>query len=1081
MKKMKRILRFSFIFIAMILLSTGAVFSQGSTTGGLSGLIVDDGGPLPGATVIALHVPTGSEYATISNIQGNYILRNMKVGDNYQVTVSYVGFKDQVATDISITVGKNLDLDFELMESATELAGVDVVADPYDQFDANRTGAETNVNERAIKMLPNASRSLNDFTRLTPQAKITPGGGLSIAGTNNRYNAVYIDGAVSNDVFGLAANGMNGGQIGISPISIDAIEQFQVVIAPYDVRQGGFAGGGVNAVTRSGTNDWAGSAYFLMRNQDLAGKTPTVVGSDESVKLPDFTANTYGFRVGGPIIKNKLHFFANVEIQRDETPQPFDFSSYTGAASAGDIASLVNKLNELGYDPGSYTNNTRKLDGQKYLFKIDWNISQKHKLTLRYFYTEGQSLSPAGSSPTRIRFENSGIDFISKTNSFTAELNSTWATTTNNLIVTFTSVNDNRDPMGNPFPYIDIREGDVEVGSEQFSTANLLEQKIFTLTDNFDFYKGKHTITVGTHNEFYNINNVFIRQNFGSYDYNSISDFVNDETATQYERSYSLIDDVTGDGTDAAAKFKAAQLGFYAQDDIKFSERFNLIFGLRFDIPFFLDDPVEDTYFNTTTVGLIEAEGWDLKGARAGQAPKAQFLVSPRIGFNYKLNESGATQLRGGLGIFTSRVPFVWPGGMYNNNGLTVGGVRAFDDDGDIPFNPDPFNQPTKGDFPGQGGDVIPQGQMDLFAEDFKYPQVFRASVAIDQKFGNGWVFTFEALFTKTLNNVFYENLNLRQSVENFDGTPDTRPIYDRGNEVDDTYTRILLGSNTSDGYTSNFTLQLQKQFTYGLDAYLAYTYGSARAVYEGTSSQNSSQWRGGYSVAGRNFAEVGISDFDLAHRWVGALNYRIEYAGFLATAISVVYTGQTGNPFTYAYDDGFTNEDSRQRAQIYVPRNSGEIMLGTLDDNDAFVPADESMWTALDNYISNDDYLKDRRGEYAEKNAARAPFLGIVDLKIQQDFFIQTDKMRHTLTIGFDIFNFTNMLNKDWGKRYNVPNGDGTSVYLLNYEGNIDGTNTPVFTFNEDRETSTDYLSPDDAGLISSRWQAQLSIRYTF
>ena len=281
MKKMKRILRFSFIFIAMILLSTGAVYSQGSTTGGLSGLIVDDGGPLPGATVIALHVPTGSEYATISNIQGNYILRNMKVGDNYQVTVSYVGFKDQVATDISITVGKNLDLDFELMESATELAGVDVIADPYDQFDANRTGAETNVNERAIKMLPNASRSLNDFTRLTPQAKITPGGGLSIAGTNNRYNAVYIDGAVSNDVFGLAANGMNGGQIGISPISIDAIEQFQVVIAPYDVRQGGFAGGGVNAVTRSGTNDWAGSAYFLMRNQDLAGKTPTVVGSDE--------------------------------------------------------------------------------------------------------------------------------------------------------------------------------------------------------------------------------------------------------------------------------------------------------------------------------------------------------------------------------------------------------------------------------------------------------------------------------------------------------------------------------------------------------------------------------------------------------------------------------------------------------------------------------------------------------------------------------------------------------------------------------------------------------------------------------
>ena len=304
---MKKVLQMSIVFAAIFLFSIGAAFAQGSTTGGLSGLIVDDGGPLPGATVIALHVPTGAEYATISNIQGNYIIRNMKVGDGYQVTVSYVGFKDQVAIDISISVGKNLDLDFQLSESATELEGIDIVADPYDQFDANRTGAETNVDERGISMMPNASRSLNDFTRLTPQAKITPGGGLSIAGTNNRYNAVYIDGAVSNDVFGLAANGMNGGQIGISPISIDAIEQFQVVIAPYDVRQGGFAGGGVNAVTRSGTNNWSGSAYFLMRNQSLAGKTPTVVGADETVKLPDFSANTYGFRVGGPIIKNKLH------------------------------------------------------------------------------------------------------------------------------------------------------------------------------------------------------------------------------------------------------------------------------------------------------------------------------------------------------------------------------------------------------------------------------------------------------------------------------------------------------------------------------------------------------------------------------------------------------------------------------------------------------------------------------------------------------------------------------------------------------------------------------------------------------
>lgn len=1072
---MKKILQSCFFFATLFLLSSGSIYAQGSTTGSMSGLVTDGTGPLPGATVIALHVPTGAEYATITNVQGDYIIKNMKVGSGYKVTVSYVGFKDAVVSDVSINLGQNYDLDFVMSESATELAGVAVIADQNDEFDANRTGAETVVDEKAISEMPTISRSINDFTRLTPQATVTSGNGISIAGTNNRYNSIFIDGAVNNDVFGLASNGQNGGQIGISPISIDAIEQFQVVVAPYDVRQGGFAGGGINAVTKSGTNDFHGSAYYLFRNQSLAGKDPGLLNieDDDRERLPDFTGNTYGLTVGGPIIKDKLHFFVNVEIQRDETPRPFDFNSYTGSATLDTINALVGFLDELGYDPGSYENTVSSLDGEKFLVKLDWNISNKHKLTGRYSYTKGESTSPSGSFTSGIRFENSGILFSSTTHSGAIELNSIFGSNTNNLIIGVTAVRDDRDPMGNPFPFVQINEGNIRLGSEQFSTANVLDQNIITLTDNFDFYRGKHTITVGTHNEYYDIRNVFIRQNFGSYRFNNTNEFITGQSAFQYDRSYSLVDDVTGDETAAAADFKALQLGFYAQDEITFNDRFTLTAGLRIDIPMFLDDPIDDGHFNEVTAPLIEAEGWDLKGAQAGKAPKTQVLFAPRVGFNYKLNDDGTTQLRGGAGIFTSRVPFVWPGAMYNNNGATVGGVR----ESNVDFVADPFNQPTKGDLSGQPDD-IPQGQMDLFAEDFKYPQIFRTSIAIDQKFGKGWVASLEGIFSKTINNVFYEKVSQLKSVDNLDGTPDTRPIFDRFGSVDPAYTAIYLGSNTSDGYTYSITAQIQKNFDFGLSAFVAYTYGDAYAVFEGTSSQNSSQWRGSYSVNGRNFSPVGRSDFSMGSRVVGTLTYHVEYAGFMGTTVSLFYNGQTGSPFSYIYNDfgGLNNEDSRERSLVYIPATQNDIRL--VDDGDVTA---EQQWAALDKFINDDPYLSEHRGEYAEKNSNTIPFTGILDLSVSQDFFLQTDKMRHTLTVGIDIFNFTNLLNKDWGKRYASNFG---TVYLLNYEGNVvegENENVPTFTYDVDSPELEDRLNVDDSGTSSSRWQAQMTIRYTF
>lgn len=1080
------------LLVLSMLASVAFAYSQGATTSGMNGKVVDTNGePVIGATVIAINTETGAQYGNVTDVSGTYRIPNMKVGGPYEVTVSFVGFADFKLSDVYLSLGKTFNLDVTLQEDVQELAEVVVTAGGI--IDSNRTGASTSVDRERINSLPNASREINDFIRLTPQASFTSGGGISIAGMNNRYNSIFIDGATSNDVFGLAGNGQNGGQVdGLSLISIDALEQLDVQVAPYDVTLGGFAGGGISAVTRSGTNDFSGSVYYFVRNDNLSGKTPQFIFEDikeadpfaTREKLAEFSAKTYGMRLGGPIIKNKLFFFVNVEKQMDEIPAPFSFASYTGAATQQQIDDLITTLEGLGYNPGGYQNTVSSLEAEKFLAKIDWNINKTHKLTVRHSYNNGVSISPATSNTSRIRFANAGIMFPSTTNSTALELNSNFSSFSNKLILGYTSVNDDRDPIGDPFPYVDISAGDVELGSEQFSTGNLLEQRIFTLTDNFTLYKGKHTITIGMHNEFYDMNNVFIRQNFGSYRYNTIDDFIADVNgasglAFQYDRSYSLVDNTTGDNTNAAAKFNAMQLGFYVQDEMQVNDKLRVSLGMRVDIPMFTQDPQDDGFFNSTAVDIIEAPisegggGYDLKGARAGQAPSAQLMWAPRLGFNYDLNGDQTTQIRGGIGVFTSRIPYVWPGAMYNNNGATVGGFRARSIDGDvIDFEADPFDQPTITDF--GGTDDIPQGQLDLFAKDFKFPQVFRTSLAVDQRLPmGGLILTGEVIYTKTINNVFYENVNLAPSTDRFTGA-DNRKRY-LNDELVGAYSAIYLGSNTNQGHTVNYTIGVTKPEENGFSGSLFYNYGIATAIFEGTSSQNSSQWRGVYAINGRNNARIGRSDFDMGSRIIASASYRKEYAGIFGTTVSLVYNGQTGQAFSYTYDDGFTGEDSRERALIYVPNNASEIVF------DESTWTAEEQWNALNNYIARDEYLNTRRGMYAQKNRVRAPFQSIVDFRLLQDIFVEAGGKRNTIQLSLDIFNFGNMLNKDWGNRYFVPNGDGTSVQLLTYEGQAPDGTTPTFSFNPEIQDKKDLLGKDDSGLISSRWQMQLGIRYIF
>ncbi len=1059
-------------------------FGQGTTTAAMNGRVVDEqGNPLPGATVIAVHEPTGSQFGGITDPEGYFRLPNMNVGGPYTVTISFVGYQKVVKNNIFLTLGQTYKLNVSMKTSTTQLAEVAVQGKrvSYNEFDGNKTGAQTVVGSEAIAMMPTVERSIADMARLTPQATVNDNGAISVAGVNNRFNAISIDGAVNNDVFGLSPTGTNGGQTGGSPISMDAIEQFQIVLAPYDVRQSGFAGASINAVTRSGSNKVKASVYYYMRNEGLAGKTPT---DDESVtreKLPDFTSSTFGARVGGPIIKNKLFYFVSAELGRDQTPKPFNFANYEGNSSQDQINAVADKLRSFGYEPGPYLNKQASLNSDKFFVRLDWNINQHHRLMLRHSYTDLEAKKVGASSSRSLSFENNSQYFPSKTNSTSVELKSNYNKFSNNLILGFTAVRDDRDPLGGNFPSLRIYDGagTIYAGSEPYSTANQLNQDVLTVTDNFNIYKGKHTFTVGFNLEYSHTYNLFMRKNFGEYRYASVDDFltVNGRgfadtagvaSAIQYERGYSLVDNITGDGSAAAADFGMLQWGIYGQDEIQISNNFKLTAGLRVDMPVFLQDPKEDTHFNSETVPMIEGAGWDMLGARAGKMPASKLLWSPRVGFNWDVLGDETFQLRGGAGIFTSRLPLVWPGGSYTNNGLTIGGVYVKNSWGYyIPFQSQWDQQYKNADF---GGTDAPYGgQMDLFAANYKFPQVFRMDLAFDKKIVWGMVLTVEGVYTKTLNNVLYYNMNVSPTPDFYLTGADNRPHYDNA-KLDPSYTRVMVGTNTSKGHTYNITVQLQKNFSKGFTGSLAYTFGRALSVNDGTSSQNSSQWRYMEQVNGLNNIGLSTSDFDMGHRIVGFVSYRIEYAKHLATTVSLFYNGQSGQHYSYVYSDrgNLNGNGESDNNLIYIPASRGDIVF-------ADAATADQQWQDLDDFIKNDPYLSKHRGEYAERNGSRTPFIHILDLKLAQDIFTNIGPRRNTLQFTFDVFNFTNMLNKNWGRRYYVPYG---YYRLIRFEGfDADGT-TPTFSFSKPKG---DVWNIDDSGISSSRWQAQIGFRYLF
>lgn len=1054
MLKIKALLYFIFI---------SAVVNAQVTTSEIRGQVnISDSEALPGAIITAIHLPTGTKYYCSSFSDGSYVLPNLKTGGPYEISVSFIGYLPQTKSDIYLSLGESKSLVFTMKENTTELSEVEVTTKQNDPFDSKRRGTGTTVGKDNIETLPTLNRSLSDVSKLTPQSS-----GNSFGGSNYRFNNLNIDGAGSNDAFGFqeptggsggsTASGTPGSLAKTQPISLDAIDQLQINIAPYDVKIGNFTGASINAVTRSGTNKTDGSVYFFERSQNTTGKS---VDASRS-KLANYNDFQSGFRIGGPILKDKLFYFVNYEFTNRSESVQFAPGSNGSSFSYQEMNALKDTLlKRYNYDAGSIDDVVLKTSNQKLFTRIDWNINNKNQFLIRLNVVDGIT-NNLERAPTILNFGGQGFSHQSTNLNVVAELKTRISNNlSNNLIVGLGKVHDKRDPVGDEiFPHIEITYNTSNIiflGTYREAAVFQMKQRNYEITDNLVYYKNKHTFTLGTHTEIFDFNYHFVTPYSGRWAYKSLDDFYANKPS-RIRGTYNLGDaSYDNNYNNPSANFKVILPSLYAQHDVKVNSKFRFTYGLRLEGNLFPYKPNLVPDFQSTK---------EFSDVQSGI--KNQINLSPRFGFNYDLTGKGKFKVRGGSGIFVGRMPFAWMAYAYIYNGNQFG---------NIDYKPTTSVNLVTNDYSQLGSLQPGLKEINIVDKDFKLPKVWRSNLAFDIKLPKDIILTIEGLYTKTIYDVLFKTINAKDSTVALQGG-DGRPIY-AGNgssgKYNPNYTNVFMLTNTTNGFRYNLSVSLAKEFKFGLNIFTAYSYGVSKDIMNGVRVSPQANWEWNQTI-NANDPQLSYSNFDIRHRTITNISYAKNWKRIVKKSmLSFVFNSQSGSPFTYIYSGDLNRDGSPNNDLFYVPSSQSEINLVDIKDasGNVLVSANDQ-WTQLETYINNDKYLASRKGKNTERNGGRTPWNMQLDMRLSNEFKLGK-KTKQTLQVLIDVINFTNLLNRNWGHQTFVPNTTNAGYSLVSVKS-VSSTGVATYQFNNPSS------KPWQIDPIASRWQMQLGLRFNF
>jgi len=1084
------------LFAGMVLTTLGQV-----TTSGISGRITGGDVSLPGAAVVAVHVPSGTQYGTVTNADGRFSIQGMRTGGPYQVEISFVGYANATLTEINLSLGETFVLNTNLKESALAVAEVTVVGIKPSAFNTSKMGAATNITAKSMELIPSFNRSLGDYTKLSTFAT----GSGSFVGRESYNTNVTVDGANFNNNFGLSSGSMPG--VSGEPISMDAIEEIQIAVAPFDVTQSNFTGASVNAVTKSGTNTFKGSAYTFYRDQSFNGTKIR----DKKLTVSQSSKKVSGFSVGGPIIKNKLFFFMSGEMENTLTPGNTLLANAPGRdltdpnvnalVKASDLETFSTLLKtKYGYETGPYENWGGDVEkNNKLLGKLDWNISNDHKLTVRYNYSESSAVSRPSSSGDAspsiasgrhsrlggMSFKNSQYYNSNTLQSITGELNSRFNQLQNKFLVAYTKYSQPRQSDSQVFPFIDIMSGDITKGNvmmsagyELFSYMNNVDNNTLILTDNATYNLNKHTLTLGLSYEHQYFANSYLRQGSGYYRFKDLASFTNFANGLGDGKAYSDTYDPISFAytypingfTNPVGELSFGQFSAYGQDEWNVNDKLKLTIGARLDLPMYLDGAVDNP-------GLKGQKFRDGEEVDLSTWPQAKVLWSPRLGFSWDVKGDKSLKIRGGTGIFTGRIPFVWFVSQPTNSGMLQyqlvinqsGGAASKAQLARIPFEADAKNLLSNSAI----ADIFPQknvvgGKIAAIDKNFKLPQVWRTSLGFDLKLPLNMMLTMEGIYTKDLNAIFFDNINLAPAASTIleGGLP--RPYWSNSANavkyINTTFQNVVIMRNTNkgDGYTLSAQLDLPRVF--GFSGMVGYSRSMGREVTGKNGSDPFSAWQYRQIQNSLNDPEMGNTLNNTPHRVIGSLNYSVEYAKYFGTTISVFYSGYQGNAYTFVYNGDINRDGTSTHEQMFIPSKQMDLLWSTPADRDAYFA-----------YAAQDPYLSKHPGEYAKRNGAYTPWNSRIDVRLLQDFKMKFGKTTNKLQFSVDVINFANLLDSSWGLNQNIVTNSP-----LSYVGRDATTGKLIVAM---QKINGEYIkkSFQDPTSVAGTYGIQLGLRYIF